>query len=63
MSKLRFAILGAGFWSRFRLAARRELDGAECVALYNRTRHKAEALAHKWGVPAAYMVITFEGAA
>jgi D-apiose dehydrogenase len=51
---LRFAIFGTGFWSRFQLAAWRELPGAECVAVYNRTRAKAEALARDFGVPAVY---------
>ena len=50
----RFAILGTGFWSRFQLAAWRELAGVECVALYNRTRAKAEALAQAFDVPAVY---------
>jgi len=54
MSTLRFAILGTGFWSRFQLAGWRELGGVECVALYNRTRAKAEALASEFGVPAVY---------
>lgn len=54
MRPLRFAILGAGFWSRFQLAGWRELEGAECVAIYNRTRSKAEALARDFAVPAVY---------
>ena len=54
MANLRFAIFGTGFWSRFQLAGWRELEGVECVALYNRTRARAEALAHEWGVPAVY---------
>jgi predicted dehydrogenase len=54
MSNLRFAIFGTGFWSRFQLAAWRELEGVECVALYNRTRAKAEALAREFDVPAVY---------
>lgn len=54
MTPLRFAIFGTGFWSRFQLAAWRELGGVECVALYNRTRSKAEALAAAFGVPAVY---------
>jgi D-apiose dehydrogenase len=54
MPNLRFAIFGAGFWSRFQLAAWHELEGAECVAIYNRTRAKAEALAAEFGVPAVY---------
>ena len=49
---LRFALLGTGFWSRFQLAGWQELDGVECVALYNRTRSKAEVLARAYGEPA-----------
>ncbi len=52
--KLRFAIFGTGFWSRFQLAAWLEVGGVECVALYNRTRSKAEALAEEFGIPAVY---------
>jgi predicted dehydrogenase len=51
---LRFALLGTGFWARFQLAGWQELDGVQCVALYNRTRAKAEALAREVGVPAVY---------
>ncbi|GAB4540412.1 MAG: Gfo/Idh/MocA family oxidoreductase [Anaerolineae bacterium] len=51
---LRFAIFGTGFWSRFQLAAWQELGGVECVALYNRTRSRAEALAYEFGVPTVY---------
>jgi predicted dehydrogenase len=54
MSNLRFAIFGTGFWARFQLAAWREIEGAECVALYNRTRGKAEALAREFDVPGVY---------
>jgi predicted dehydrogenase len=54
MKELRFAILGTGFWARYQLAAWRELAGARCVALYNRTRAKAEMLAQEFGVPAVY---------
>lgn len=51
---LRFAVFGTGFWARFQLAAWREVGGVECVAFYNRTRSKAEALAKEFGVPAVY---------
>jgi predicted dehydrogenase len=54
MDDLRFAIFGTGFWSPFQLAAWREVGGAHCVAVYNRTRSKAEALAQEFGVPAVY---------
>jgi D-apiose dehydrogenase len=51
---VRLAIIGAGFWARFQIAAWRELGGVEIVAIYNRTRHKAEALAREFGIPAVY---------
>jgi D-apiose dehydrogenase len=54
MSELRFAIFGAGFWSRFQLAGWNEVKGAQCVAVYNRSRIKAEALAGRFRVPAVY---------
>jgi hypothetical protein len=54
MKPLRFAILGTGFWSRYQLAAWRELKGVECVALYNRTRAKAEALNREFGISAIH---------
>lgn len=50
MTPLRFALFGAGFWSRFQLAAWRELAGAECVAVCDPVPAKAKAL----GVPAVY---------
>jgi len=52
--ELRFAIIGTGFWARYQLAAWRELAGVRCVALANRTRSKAEALAKEFGVAAVY---------
>ena len=51
---LKFAILGCGFWSQFQLGGWKELNGVECVALFNRTRSKAEALAQKFNVPRTY---------
>ncbi|MEW6160776.1 MAG: Gfo/Idh/MocA family oxidoreductase [Verrucomicrobiota bacterium] len=54
MKPLRFAIFGTGFWARYQLAAWRELKGAACVALYNRTRAKAEKLGDEFGIPAIY---------
>ncbi|HUS37408.1 MAG TPA: Gfo/Idh/MocA family oxidoreductase, partial [Verrucomicrobiae bacterium] len=54
MRPLRFAIFGTGFWSRYQLAAWRELEGAECVALFNRTRAKAEMLGAEFGITAVY---------
>jgi predicted dehydrogenase len=54
MKPLKFAIFGCGFWSRFQLGGWQELDGVECVALYNRTRSKAGDLARRFGIPAVY---------
>lgn len=54
MPPLRFALLGAGFWSRYQLAGWRELPGAECVAIYNRTLSRARRLAEEFGVGAVY---------
>jgi predicted dehydrogenase len=54
MKPLRFAVFGAGFWTRYQLAAWREVGGVECVAIYNRTRAKAEALAAEFGIPAVH---------
>jgi predicted dehydrogenase len=54
MADLRFAAFGAGFWARPQLAAWGEVPGARCVALYNRTRAKAEKLAAAFGIPAVY---------
>jgi predicted dehydrogenase len=51
---LRFALAGTGFWSRYQLHGWRELPGCECVALYNRTRARAEALARDFGITADY---------
>jgi predicted dehydrogenase len=54
MSELRFAMLGTGFWSKYQLAGWREVPGVKCVALYNRTRSKAEKLASEFGVATVY---------
>lgn len=54
MSNLKFAILGTGFWANYQLPAWQEVGGVECVALYNRTRSKAEKVAQRFGVPRVY---------
>lgn len=54
MKKLRFAVFGTGFWANYQIPAWMELDGVELVALYNRTRAKAESLARTYNVPAIY---------
>lgn len=54
MEKLRFALFGTGFWSRYQLAGWLETGEVECVALYNRTRRRADPLAAAFGVPRVY---------
>jgi D-apiose dehydrogenase len=54
MRTTRFALAGTGFWSRYQLHGWRELPGCECVALYNRTRDRAEKLAREFGITAVY---------
>lgn len=54
MDDLRFAVIGAGFWAPYQLAAWREVPGARPVAIANRTRSKAEALAQAFDIPAVY---------
>lgn len=54
MKNLRFAVLGCGFWSKFQIGAWTEVEGAELVAVYNRTRQKAEKIAGYFNVPKVY---------
>ena len=52
MKPLRFAVLGSRFWAQYQIAAWQEVEGAELVAIYNRTRSRAEATAQRFGIPA-----------
>jgi predicted dehydrogenase len=54
MKKLKFAVLGCGFWSKFQIGAWTEVEGAELVAVYNRTRSKAEKTAEYFNIPSVY---------
>ncbi len=54
MRELTFAVIGAGFWGEFQIAAWRELPGARLVALCDRDRVKAAAVARQFGVPNVY---------
>lgn len=54
MKTLKFAVLGTGFWSQFQVGAWCELPGVELVALYNRTKSKAEDLAKRFNIPRVY---------
>jgi D-apiose dehydrogenase len=54
MEKLKFAVLGCGFWSKFQIGAWSELEGADLVAVFNRTISKAEKIAGYFNVPRIY---------
>jgi predicted dehydrogenase len=54
MTDLRFAVFGAGFWAPYQIAAWQEVQGAKCVAIFNRTLSKAEKIAQKFCIPAVY---------
>jgi D-apiose dehydrogenase len=51
---LRFAVIGTGFWANYQIPAWMELDGVELIAVFNRTKSKAEAIADKFKVPRVY---------
>lgn len=54
MDRLQFAVCGAGFWSAYQLAAWRELNLADCIAVCDADPAKAQALAAKFGIAAVY---------
>ena len=54
MEKLKFAVLGTGFWSKYQIAGWKELEGVELVAVYNRTVSKAEKIAEEFNVHKVY---------
>lgn len=54
MGKLRFAVLGTGFWANYQIPAWKELKDVELIAIYNRTLSKAEVMAKVYDIPKAY---------
>ncbi|MFA9289304.1 MAG: Gfo/Idh/MocA family protein [Weeksellaceae bacterium] len=52
--KIKLAIFGAGFWAKYQIAAWKEHQDVEIVAIYNRTREKAESLAKEFDIPSVY---------
>lgn len=54
MADLKFAMLGAGYWSHYQLAGWHELEGVQCVAVCDPVREKAEALAARFGIARVY---------
>jgi len=51
---LRFALIGCGFWARHQLAAWQELEGAQCIAVCDRVRSKAEKFATDFKIASVY---------
>jgi D-apiose dehydrogenase len=51
---LRFAVIGTGFWASYQIAAWKELEGIELVAVHDSVKSKAESVAHKFNVPKVY---------
>ena len=47
-TNLRCAVIGTGFWANYQIAAWLEIPGVQIVALYNRTKNKAEAINEKF---------------
>lgn len=54
MSDLKFAVIGAGFWSKFQIPAWREVPGAQLVALCDSDLAKAQAFAERFNIPRVY---------
>jgi D-apiose dehydrogenase len=54
MRDLNFAVIGAGFWAAYQIAAWKEVPGARLIALCDRNRAKAATLAQKLGIPHVY---------
>ncbi len=54
MKRFRFAVLGTGFWSRYQIPAWLETGKVQLVALYNRTRRRAEEVGATFGVERIY---------
>lgn len=50
---LKIAVMGTGYWAQFQIAAWQAI-GCEVVAVWNRTRRRAEETAARFGIPAVY---------
>ncbi len=54
MEKLKFAVIGTGFWSTFQIPAWFEIGGVDLVAVYNRTISKAKIIKEQYHIPNVY---------
>ncbi|HML48823.1 MAG TPA: Gfo/Idh/MocA family oxidoreductase [Clostridia bacterium] len=50
---LKIAVFGCGYWAAFQVAAW-QAQGARVVALWNRTKARAEAFAQRWNIPRVF---------
>jgi len=49
-----FALIGAGFWAQYQLAAWGEIAGPQCIAIVDRDLKKAQRLCDQFGISHAY---------
>jgi predicted dehydrogenase len=54
LKPLRFAVIGTGFWANYQLAAWKELQGIQLVAVCDKDLSSAHAMAKKFNVPNVY---------
>ena len=54
MPDLAFAVVGAGFWGEYQIAAWQEVAGARLIAVCDRDRSRAEEVARRFGVAKVY---------
>ncbi len=54
MKKMKFAIIGTGFWANYQLPGWFELEQVELIAVYNRTQTRADEFARRFNVPNVY---------
>lgn len=54
MNKIKIAVFGCGFWSKFQIGGWFELPDAEVIAVYNRTISRAEERAREYNIKHVY---------
>jgi predicted dehydrogenase len=53
-NKTKLAIIGAGFWANYQVAAWMEQANCECIAIVDRDEARARRLADRFGIPKTY---------
>lgn len=54
MNELKFAVLGAGFWSNYQIAGWKELEGLQLLAICDLDQQKCQRMAEKFQIPRTY---------